>query len=227
MNPLAPLAAASILAFAAMLAPSVAAPGASSGPERLAAIGRIGIGARAARGEGGCTAVLIASDQVLTATHCVIDRATGRPATPDRIVFAPAAAPGRPARVFVAATVTMPDRSGPIGGDDGLDVARIGLATAVDPALARPLALAAPDPVLAVSLAAYPASGQEPLALQHGCPLLSVSGPVLAIGCAVRTGNSGGAVLQDGPEGPALVAVIVARGGRLAAPLAYAVAPDR
>lgn len=220
-----PLAAAWLPACAVLLAQGVAAQGYPAGPEGLAALGRIGIGDLAARGEGGCTAVLVAPDQVLTATHCVTDRTTGRPAAPDRIVFAPAAAPGQPARLFVAASLTMPDRPGPIGGDRGLDVARVRLQEPVPPDLARPIALSPPATDAPVTLAGFPVRDGTGLAVQSGCPFILAEPQVLIAACAVQQGYSGGAMLQTPDGTPRLVAIIVARSGTAQAPQAWAVVP--
>ncbi|WP_126977379.1 trypsin-like serine peptidase [Frigidibacter oleivorans] len=185
------------------------AAGAEPGPpdapaDMLPAIGRLAPADPLPEGAAICTGTLVAPDLVLTAAHCI----PGWPDAPrpQALVFR---AGGRTVR-GAAALPAHPPR------DPVTDLAFLRLDRAPGPA---PLPLAPPPAAGDLRLLAFSRSAPE-VRSDRTCPLIGREGALLAVGCAVVSGQSGAPLLADG----ALVAVVVAAMGgqalaRVAPPL--------
>jgi protease YdgD len=107
-----------------------------------------------------------------------------------------------------------------------VDLAVVRLVEPIPPEDVRPLPLASASQPLQDQgfLLGYPYGKEKRLTGRAACPLLGLlpSG-VLRYGCEVVGGHSGGAVVVQTPQGPALAAIIVARaedtGDALAVPV--------
>ncbi|KPP87183.1 MAG: Secreted trypsin-like serine protease [Rhodobacteraceae bacterium HLUCCA08] len=165
---------------------------------------------------GACTGVLIAPDLVLTAGHC----GPGRDA-PARALFVQIGWDGTGfALTLRAATYDRhPDAPEPralTARNVGRDLALIRLAEPLPPALATPLPIAADGPALPsepLTLAGYRNAGPPGPQLSAPCDTAPLIDATLTAACRVVSGNSGGAVLRETPEGWELVAIISASGG--------------
>lgn len=190
----------------ALLAMAGAAP-AGAGPapqDPLPAIGRLAPADPLPEGAAICTGTLVAPDLVLTAAHCI----PGWPAAPrpQALVFRA----GDSAVRGAAALPAHPPR------DPVTDLAFLRLDRA--PGLV-PLPLSAPPAGGDLRLLAFARSAPD-IRSDRSCPLTGREGALLAVGCAVVSGQSGAPLLADG----ALVAVVVAAMGgqalaRVAPPL--------
>ena len=190
-----------LLALALCLSASGAAAQ-SSGLPRLTerddlfgweAVGRVDIG-RA----GYCTGVLIAPDQVLTAAHCVFDRA-GQPVTADTIRFRAGLRDGAAiaeAGVMAYAAAQGYDPRGGMSADNVRhDAALLRLATPVNSAVAAPFAIHdRPRDGAAVSVVSYGRDRDSAPSWQRRCNMLWRAEGIMAFDCDVIFGSSGAPV---------------------------------
>ena len=157
------------------------------------AVGRVEIGR-----SGYCTGVLIAPDQVLTAAHCVFDRA-GQPVAADTIRFR---AGLRDGVVIAEAGVTgyvaakgYDPRGGMSVANIRHDAALLRLATPVNSAVAAPFALHdRPRDGTEVSVVSYGRDRDRAPSWQRRCNMLWRAEGIMAFDCNVIFGSSGAPV---------------------------------
>lgn len=162
------------------------------------AVGRVDLGR-----DGYCTGVLIAPDQVLTAAHCVYDRA-GQGIAPDIIRFRAGLRDGVViSEAGVAKYVVAPGydpAAGMQAENIGRDVALLQLTAPIPAALAAPFHLsAAPAPGQRVSVVSYGRDRDKAPSWQRDCGLLWRAEGIMGFDCAVINGSSGAPVFaKDG-----------------------------
>jgi V8-like Glu-specific endopeptidase len=199
----------------------------------FAAVGWFGPGPAPHAAGGGCTAVLVAPDKVLTATHCLGQSETTPPARPGAFVFAPGWPAAGPAALYHAASVALPEARSLLGGALPFDVALVTLQTPVPGDVAQPLPLGLAEALPEVAtVIGYLHDAPDAPVINDACRFVATDGPVLAFACRAQGGYSGGPVLVRGPGGWQVVAITVARGAKPATPDApppavglYAVVP--
>lgn len=178
---------------------------------RIGAVGRVVNSGSAFH----CTGTLVAPDLVLTAAHCVANRATGRRSPAYRFTFFPQWREDRPRPTFGAAQVAVAE--GYLDGE-GLhtDVALLRLKEKVPARLARPIPVA-PHPrltgrVLTVYSYGYDAPYQ--LAEDTPCHAFARIGKAAATSCEAVGGISGSPVIiTDLQGGRQITAVVTSRLG--------------
>lgn len=173
------------------------------------AVGRLNI-----RGQGYCTATLIAPDLVLTAAHCIANRRTGRVVHPDRVHFLAGFRKGSYSIHGRVATIRPAT-----GYFDG------GRPTARDVALVRLSAPVAADVVAPIGLAAQTSVGQEVATFSYGrdrsfilstepsCHIIGREGTLLGTSCEATPGVSGAPLILSTRDGPRVVGVVAAMTG--------------
>ncbi|MFU8777298.1 MAG: trypsin-like serine peptidase [Roseovarius sp.] len=162
------------------------------------AVGRVDLGR-----DGYCTGVLIAPDQVLTAAHCVYDRAR-QGIAPEIIRFRAGLRDGVVIAEAGVARYAVAPGYDPVAGMQAenirRDVALLHLSTPISAALAAPFHLSdAPAPGQRVSLVSYGRDRDKAPSWQRDCGLLWRAEGVMGFDCAVINGSSGAPVFaKDG-----------------------------
>ncbi|NBB69965.1 MAG: trypsin-like serine protease [Alphaproteobacteria bacterium] len=177
-------------------------------PTPWAAVGRVDIG-----GGRFCSGTVIAPSRVLTAAHCLFHPATGRPAAPGEIVFQAglyrddAQQRRRPVRVHVPVGYVWSARERLPGLERDVAVLEFAEPIGVPPLALLPAARELPSRLV---LARYGRSRPSRARVDFGCVRTGSIGALWRVSCPGEPGNSGAPLLAPGPDGPRLVAVVVA-----------------
>ncbi|TCP38674.1 trypsin-like serine peptidase [Rhodovulum marinum] len=168
-------------------------------------------------GGGFCTGVLVAPDLVLTAAHCLFDRA-GQRVDPARLTFraglsdgtAIAAVAGRRAVIHEGYRPDDPDAMARLRADAAL----VQLARAIPAAVAAPFAAGrAVGKDGTVSVVSYARGRENALSWQRGCTVIERAQGLYAFSCDVWFGSSGAPVFENS-SGRARIVSIVSAGNR-------------
>ena len=176
------------------------------------AVGRLDIG-----GKGFCTGTLIAPDLVLTAAHCLYDRATGAPVETSRIEFRAGFRNGWSAATRIARrAVPHPTyRFDPAAGaaESRNDLALVELDQPIGTSGVHPFEIA-PEvgPGAEVSVVSYAVGRAEAPALQNSCGVLGQERGVFVLTCEVDHGSSGAPIFQMDGSIARIVSVVSAKG---------------
>lgn len=173
------------------------------------AVGRLELGTR-----GFCTATLIADDLVLTAAHCMFDKATGARHDIGDIEFRLGLRNGR-AEAYrgVKAAVVHPDYI--YAGVDNLDrvaydLALLQLDQPVRLPQVHPFATGSqPQTGDAVGVVSYAQDRAEVASLEPDCEVLDKGPDILVLSCDVDFGSSGAPVFHIGPDGRAVIVSVI------------------
>lgn len=197
---------------------------------RWAAVGRIDLGSK-----GFCSGTLIAPDVVLTAAHCLYDKATGAPFQPSDLTFLAGWRDGR-AEARREGAMILPHPDYRPGLDEGSKAHRdqigsdLGLIKLAEPILLPSITPAAtgsfPRGGDRVEIVSYARDRSEAASMQDACTVLGTEGPIALLDCPSDFGASGAPVFRDTAYGSEVVSVISAGAEMNGKPIAIAVPVD-
>ena len=194
---------------------------------RWAAVGRIDLGSK-----GFCSGTLIAPDVVLTAAHCLYDKATGEPYQPADLTFLAGWRNGRAeATREVGMMLPHPDFRPDRDQDSVARISQTGSDLGLIK-LAQPILLPSITPAPTgsfprgsdrVEIVSYARDQSEAASMQDACSVLGTEGRVAVLDCPVDFGASGAPVFRDTVYGSEVVSVISAKAEMNGKPVAIAV----
>ncbi|WP_137701230.1 trypsin-like serine peptidase [Marimonas lutisalis] len=185
------------------------------------AVGRLEIA-----GTGYCTGVLIATDIVLTAAHCIFDRRTGEAVPTDRMSFRAGYSKGTSiAARGVSAAVASPEYfpTAPMTLENiRADVALLKLDQGIPAATAAPFALlGAAESGTRVSVVSYGQGRSTTLSWQRECGLLWRQSGMMAFDCDVTFGSSGAPVFVRHGQRARILSLVSSGGARNGKPISF------
>lgn len=191
-----------------------ATPGGAQGPSALRQLVELAdqdnwlsIGRLNVTGQGFCTATLVASDLVMTAAHCIVDKRTLKVVSPDRVHFLAGFRKGDYAAHSTAASVSVATGFDRELQTLGSDIALIKLSEPMG-AKVPPMALSADarvgDAIAAVS---YSIDRSQIQSHQPDCLVLRVQHQILYTSCEGVPGVSGAPIFKLKNGVPRLVGV--------------------
>lgn len=193
---------------------------------RWAAVGRIDLGS-----DGFCSGTLIAPDVVLTAAHCLYDKATGEPYQPTDLTFLAGWRDGR-AEASRDAAMILPHPNYRHGLGDGTEAQinqtgnDLGLIKLAEPILLPSITPAAtgsfPRGGDRVEIVSYARDRSEAASMQDACSVMGTQGRIAVLDCPVDFGASGAPVFRDTAYGAEVVSVISAKAEMNGKPVAIA-----
>lgn len=178
-----------------------------------------GVGRLNAKG-GFCTAALIRPDTLLTAAHCIFDRATNRPIPLREMQFVAGSRKGyHTAHRRVVFARAHPDWSGYHGGGVQVsgDIAVVKLESPVTRIEGRSYGVgASPEEGEDVVLLSYGSDREDQLSIQEPCQVIERFQRSASLNCDVTYGASGSPVFEDGRIVGVISAMSVGEGRKLA-----------
>lgn len=176
------------------------------------AVGRLDIA-----GQVFCTGALIAPDLVLTAAHCLFDKASGRRFRPDEIEFLVGWRNGR-ANAYRGVDRALPHPEFDYHGGDRIsrvayDIAILRLDQPVRNSTVKPFSTGTrPRKGAEVGVVSYAQDRSESPSLQEVCHVLARQSGTLVLSCDVGFGSSGAPIFSIDESGvPQIVSVISAK----------------
>ncbi len=172
------------------------------------AVGKVVIGTT-----GYCTGVLLRTDIVLTAAHCLYSKGTGERRDPKTMVFKAGLRDGEPVATRKVIRAVVPKNYNYSGGDRLMNIQHDVALLQLDQPIAA--AFAAPFKVQSlanlgreVSVVSYAQGRDETLSWQKKCDVIGTQDGLVAFTCDVHFGSSGAPVFDRSGRRARIVSII-------------------